>query len=98
MKVYELKKDIRDGNYDVIRNSANLERIIENINFNVQCITELNHIDYDYVTTAMSKAVTLLANVSYILENSINDEKNYTLEERIDLLNQKFKQKELQNG
>lgn len=95
MKVYELKKDIRDGNYDVIRNSANLERIIENINFNVQCITELNHIDFDYVVTAMSKAVTLLANVSYILENSINDEKNYTFEERIDLLNQKFKKKEL---
>lgn len=98
MKVYELKKDIRDGNYDVIRNSANLERIIENINFNVQCITELNHIDYEYVVTALSKSVTLLANVSYILENSINDEKNYTLQERIDLLNQKFKQKELQNG
>jgi len=98
MKVYELKKDIREGNYDVIRNSANLERIIENINFNVQCITELNHIDYEYVVTALSKSVTLLANVSYILENSINDEKNYTLQERIDLLNQKFKQKELQNG
>lgn len=98
MKVYELKKDIRDGNYDVIRNSANLERIIENINFNVQCITELNHIDYDYVATALSKSVTLLANVSYILENSINDEKNYTLQERVDLLNQKFKHKELQNG
>ncbi len=98
MKVYELKKDIRDGNYDVIRNSANLERIIENINFNVQCITELNHIDYEYVVTALSKSVTLLANVSYILENSINDEKNYTLQERVDLLNQKFKQKELQNG
>lgn len=98
MKVYELKKDIREGNYDVIRNSANLERIIENINFNVQYITELNHIDYEYVVTALSKSVTLLANVSYILENSINDEKNYTLQERIDLLNQKFKQKELQNG
>lgn len=98
MKVYELKKDIREGNYDVIRNSANLERIIENINFNVQCITELNHIDYEYVVTALSKSVTLLANVSYILENSINDEKNYTLQERVDLLNQKFKQKELQNG
>lgn len=98
MKVYELKKDIREGNYDVIRNSANLERIIENINFNVQCITELNHIDYDYVATAMSKAVTLLANVNYILENSINDEKNYTLQERVDLLNQKFKHKELQSG
>lgn len=98
MKVYELKKDIRDGNYDVIRNSANLERIIENINFNVQCITELNHIDYEYVATALSKSVTLLANVSYILENSINDEKNYTLQERVDLLNQKFKHKELQSG
>ncbi len=98
MKVYELKKDIREGNYDVIRNSANLERIIENINFNVQCITELNHIDYEYVATALSKSVTLLANVSYILENSINDEKNYTLQERVDLLNQKFKHKELQNG
>lgn len=98
MKVYELKKDIREGNYDVIRNSANLERIIENINFNVQCITELNHIDYEYVATALSKSITLLANVSYILENSINDEKNYTLQERIDLLNEKFKQKELQNG
>ena len=98
MKVYELKKDIREGNYDVIRDSASLERIIENINFNVQCITELNHIDYEYVVTALSKSVTLLANVSYILENSINDEKNYTLQERVDLLNQKFKQKELQNG
>ena len=98
MKVYELKKDIREGNYDVIRNSANLERIIENINFNVQCITELNHIDYEYVVTALSKSVTLLANVSYILENSINDEKNYTLQERVDLLNQKFKHKELQSG
>lgn len=98
MKVYELKKDIREGNYDVIRNSANLERIIENINFNVQCITELNHIDFDYVVTAMSKAVTLLANVNYILENHINNDKNYTFEERIDLLNQKFKQKELSNG
>lgn len=98
MKVYELKKDIRDGNYDVIRNSANLERIIENINFNVQCITELNHIDYEYVVTALSKSVTLLANVSYILENSINDEKKYTLQERVDLLNQKLKHKELQNG
>ncbi len=98
MKVYELKKDIREENYDVIRNSANLERIIENINFCVQCITELNHIDYEYVATALSKSITLLANVSYILENSINDEKNYTFEERINLLNQKFKQKELQNG
>ncbi len=98
MKVYELKKDIREGNYDVIRNSANLERIIENINFNVQCITELNHIDYEYVATALSKSITLLVNVSNILENSINDDKNYTFEERIDLLNQKFKQKELQNG
>lgn len=98
MKVYELKKDIREGNYDVIRNSANLERIIENINFNVQCITELNHIDYEYIATALSKSVTLLANVSYILENSINDEKNYTLQERVDLLNQKFKHKELQSG
>lgn len=98
MKVYELKKDIRKGNYDVIRDSASLERIIENIIFNVQCITELNHIDYEYVATALSKSITLLANVSYILENSINDEKNYTFEERIDLLNQKFKQKELQDG
>ena len=98
MKVYELKKDIREGNYDVIRDSASLERIIENINFNVQCITELNHIDYEYVATALSKSITLLANVSYILENSINDEKNYTLQERIDLLNEKFKHKELQNG
>lgn len=94
MKVYELKKDIRDGNYDIIRNSANLERIIENINFNVQCITELNHIDYEYVVTALSKSITLLANVSYILKNSIDDEKNYTLQERVDLLNQKFKRKE----
>ncbi len=76
MKVYELKKDIREGNYDVIRDSASLERIIENINFNVQCITELNHIDYEYIATALSKSITLLANVSYILENSINDEKN----------------------
>ena len=98
MKVYELKKDIREGNYDVIRDSASLERIIENINFNVQCITELNHIDYEYVATALSKSITLLVNVSNILENSINDDKNYTFEERIDLLNQKFKQKELQNG
>lgn len=98
MKVYELKKDIREGNYDVIRDSASLERIIENINFNVQCITELNHIDYEYIATALSKSITLLANVSYILENSINDEKNYTLQERIDLLNEKFKHKELQNG
>lgn len=97
MKVYELKKDIREENYDVIRNSANLERIIENINFNVQCITELNHIDYEYVATALSKSITLLANVSYILENSINDEKNYTLQERVDLLNQKFKKKELKS-
>lgn len=94
MKVYELKKDIRDGNYDIIRNSANLERIIENINFNVQCITELNHIDYEYVVTALSKSITLLANVNYILKNSIDDEKNYTLQERVDLLNQKFKRKE----
>ena len=98
MKVYELKKDIREGNYDVIRDSASLERIIENINFNVQCITELNHIDYEYIATALSKSITLLANVSYILENSINDEKNYTLQERVDLLNQKFKHKELQSG
>lgn len=94
MKVYELKKDIRDENYDIIRNSANLERIIENINFNVQCITELNHIDYEYVVTALSKSITLLANVNYILKNSIDDEKNYTLQERVDLLNQKFKKKE----
>lgn len=94
MKVYELKKDIRDGNYDIIRNSANLERIIENINFNVQCITELNHIDYEYVVTALSKSITLLANVNYILKNCIDDEKNYTLQERVDLLNQKFKKKE----
>ena len=64
----------------------------------MQCITELNHIDYEYIATALSKSITLLANVSYILENSINDEKNYTLQERIDLLNEKFKQKELQNG
>ena len=93
-----MKKNNHKRNYDFIRNSANLERIIENINFNVQCITELNHIDYEYIATALSKSITLLANVSYILENSINDEKNYTLQERIDLLNEKFKQKELQNG
>ena len=97
MKVYELKKDIRDGNYDVIRNSANLERIIENINFCVQCITELNHIDYEYVATALSKSITLLANANYILENSINDKKNYTLQERIDILNEKLKHKKLQS-
>lgn len=91
MKVYEIKKDIREGNYDIIRDSCNLEKIIENINFNVQCITEINHLDFDYVITAMSKAVTLLANVNYILENHINNDKNYTLQERIDLLNQKLK-------
>lgn len=91
MKVYEIKKDIRSGNYDIIRDSCNLEKIIENINFNVQCITEINHLDFDYVITAMSKAVTLLANINYILENHINNDKNYTFEERIDLLNQKLK-------
>lgn len=91
MKVYEIKKDIRDGNYDIIRDSCNLEKIIENINFNVQCITEINHLDFDYVVTAMSKAVTLLANVNYILENHINNDKNYTLQERIELLNEKLK-------
>ncbi|MCI8308619.1 MAG: hypothetical protein HFJ45_00005 [Clostridia bacterium] len=91
MKVYEIKKDIRDGNYDIIRDSCNLEKIIENINFNVQCITEINHLDFDYVITAMSKAVTLLANVNYILENHINNDKNYTLQERIELLNEKLK-------
>lgn len=91
VKVYEIKKDIREGNYDIIRDSCNLEKIIENINFNVQCITEINHLDFDYVITAMSKAVTLLANVNYILENHINNDKNYTLQERIDLLNQKLK-------
>ncbi len=91
MKVYEIKKDIREGNYDIIRDSCNLEKIIENINFNVQCITEINHLDFDYVITAMSKAVTLLANVNYILENHINNDKNYTLQERIELLNEKLK-------
>lgn len=91
MKVYEIKKDIREGNYDIIRDSCNLEKIIENINFNVQCITEINHIDFDYVITAMSKAITLLANVNYILENHINNDKNYTLQERIELLNEKLK-------
>ncbi len=91
MKVYEIKKDIREGNYDIIRDSCNLEKIIENINFNVQCITEINHLDFDYVVTAMSKAVTLLANVNYILENHINNDKNYTLQERIELLNEKLK-------
>lgn len=91
VKVYEIKKDIREGNYDIIRDSCNLEKIIENINFNVQCITEINHLDFDYVITAMSKAVTLLANVNYILENHINNDKNYTLQERIELLNEKLK-------
>lgn len=91
MKVYEIKKDIREGNYDIIRDSCNLEKIIENINFNVQCITEINHIDFDYVITAISKAITLLANVNYILENHINNDKNYTLQERIELLNEKLK-------
>ena len=91
VKVYEIKKDIREGNYDIIRDSCNLEKIIENINFNVQCITEINHLDFDYVVTAMSKAVTLLANVNYILENHINNDKNYTLQERIELLNEKLK-------
>lgn len=91
MKVYEIKKDIRSGNYDIIRDSCNLEKIIENINFNVQYITEINHLDFDYVITAMSKAVTLLANVNYILENHINNYKNYTLQERIELLNEKLK-------
>lgn len=91
MKVYEIKKDIREGNYDIIRDACNLEKIIENINFNVQCITEINHLDFDYVVTAISKAVTLLANVNYILENHINNDKNYTFEERIDLLNKQLK-------
>ncbi len=98
MKVYEIKRDIREDNYDIIRDGCNLERVIESINFNIQCITELNHLDFDYIATAMSKAVTLLANVNYIIENHINNEKNYTLQERIDLLNEKLKKKELQNG
>ena len=93
MKVYEIKKGIREGNYDIIRDSCNLEKIIENINFNVQCITEINHLDFDYVITAMSKAVTLLANVNYILESHINNDKNYTFEERIHLLNKQLKTK-----
>ncbi len=97
MKVYEIKKDIREDNYDIIRDGCNLERIIESINFNIQCTTELNHLDFDYVATAMSKAVSLLANVNYIIENHINNEKNYTLQERIDLLNEKLKNKKLQS-
>lgn len=94
MKVYEVKRDIRKGNHDIIRNGCDLERIIENINFNIQCITELNQLDYDYVATAMSKSITLLVNVCYILENHINNDKNYTFKERIDVLNEKLRNKQ----
>lgn len=99
LRVAELRRDIRKGNYDILRDASDLSRIIDNININLQLLEELRSFDYDYIQIALDKAKTLLANAAYILDSYAEELKNEqekqleenTLDIRIAKLNEKLK-------
>lgn len=73
-EVVEIMNDIRDTS--VQRDALNLQNVVDDIKFMVDKLEEINHMDYDYISAVMGKALTLLCNVDYILESYMKKPEN----------------------